>query len=247
MNINKKILSLAAAILATANISAAKAEDVDVAKKNAVLFKIHDIVPVKNAEGEVIGCDYNTTFFNRSNLTIRNAGMEVGWKDTSIETVIENEKKEDAVKNNRKAGRARSTTERITDKTIGGFIDIPTIKPAKQVTVKSRVNTDRCFLLMEPVKFEVNECNAENEQGKAATSRGSGAAGARAGNVCARLFSYVSPDDPQYYLEFKVVTIEDEKAEAEAKQAKQISQVDDMYEKTVKAVDSTNSIVSGIK
>ena len=242
MNINKKILGLATVILATANISAAAAANGSADKGDAVLFKIHDIVPVKNTEGEVIGCDYNATFFNRSNFTIRSASVDLKWKDKTIEDVIDQEKKDDAINNKRDINRARSATERLVDKTINSVVDVPTIKPAKQVTVKSRVNTDRCFLLMENVNFQVKSCNADSQQGKSVSG-----GGVRNGNACSRMFSYVSPDDPQYYLEFKVVTVEDEKAKNEAQINKQTSKVGDMYDKTVKAIEATNSIVSGIK
>lgn len=237
MSISKTVLSLAAAFLVAANVNAAAAAE----SGDAVLFKIHDITPVKNGDGEVVGCDYSATFYNRSDMTIRNATLNLSWKDTAIDDVIEQEKKEDVDKNRRSRSRARSVTERTTDKTVEALLEVPTIKPAKQIMVKSRVNTDRCFLLIENVDFSVKDCNAENSAGQAAGGRKRGESG------CTRLFSYVSAEDPQYYLEFKAVTVDEEKAEIEEKRTKEKNATDEMYKKSVAAIDATNSIVSGIK
>ncbi len=258
MNISKVFMGLASVVVATASLSivnCARADDKSVnvkktdevateIKEDAILFKIHDIVPVKNSDGEVVGCDYNTTFYNRSNVSLKGATVDLSWQDEAISDVIEQEKKEDAKQNKRSMGRARSTTERNTDKTVSGLVEVPAIKPLKQVVVQSRVNTDRCFLLIDNPKFDIRNCSAETAQGRstaAASSRG------RGGNSCSDLFKYVSPEDAQYYLEFKAVTVDQETEEREAKKAKEKSEIDGMYQKGVAAIDATGTIVSSIK
>lgn len=258
MNISKMFMGLtgvvvAAAVLGVADCAkaadgAANAKKSDVAvedaevKENAILFKIHDIVPVKNSDDEVIGCDYNTTIYNRSNMTLQGATIDLTWQDDAITEVIDQEKKEDAKQNKRSMGRARSTTERNTDKTISGLVEVPLIKPLKQVMVQSRINTDRCFLLIENPKVDIRNCSAETAQGRA-TSAGS----RRGGGSCTELFQYVSPEDAQYYLEFKAVTVDQEAEEREAKKAKEKSEIDGLYQKGVATIDATGTIVSSIK
>ena len=39
----------------------------------AVLFKVHDIKPLKNRDGKITNCEFNITFFNRSNKNVDNA------------------------------------------------------------------------------------------------------------------------------------------------------------------------------
>ena len=58
---------------------------------------------------------------------------------------------------------------------------------------------------------------------------------------------YVSPEDAQYYLEFKAVTVDQEAEEREAKKAKEKSEIDGLYQKGVAAIDATGTIVSSIK
>ncbi|MBP3546605.1 MAG: hypothetical protein J6K16_05695 [Alphaproteobacteria bacterium] len=239
MSICKKVLGLAATLLVATSINSAKA-----AEEEAVLFKIHDITPVKSAEGEVVGCDFVTTFYNRSSYTVRNASMGLAWKDEAINGVIEKEKKEDEAKNRRGTSRGRSATERVTDPDVEVMIEIPTIKPATQIAVKSRANTDRCFLMIDNVKHSVKSCNLETPKGGKANVSNRGR-GAEAG--CNRIFQYVSAEDPQYYLEFKAVSVDAENAEREEANRKNKSQVDDMYRKAVSAIDTANSVVSGIK
>lgn len=240
MSICKKVLGLAATLLVATSISSANASETE----EAVLFKIHDITPVKSAEGEVVGCDFVATFYNRSSYTVRNASMNLAWKDEAISDVIEKEKKEDAAKNRRGTSRGRSATERVTDADVEVMIEIPTVKPATQVAVKSRANTDRCFLMIDNVKHSVKSCNLETAKGGKANAGGRGA-GAAAG--CNRIFQYVSAEDPQYYLEFKAVSVDAENAEREEANRKTKSQVEDMYRKAVSAIDTANTVVSGIK
>ena len=255
MNISKMFMGLASVVVATAvlgvadcakaadaSVNAKKDSDVTEIKENAILFKIHDIVPVKNSDGEVIGCDYNTTLYNRSNMSLQGATIDLSWQDEAITEVIDQEKKEDAKQNKRSMGRARSTTERNTDKTISGLVEVPAIKPLKQVMVQSRINTDRCFLLIDTPKVDIRNCTAETAQGRSTSdSRG------RGGKSCSELFQYVSPEDAQYYLEFKAVTVDQEAEEREAKKAKEKSEIDGLYQKGVAAIDATGTIVSGIK
>lgn len=99
MSISKKVFGLAlGAVLATnvGSASAQQAAPADDDKAEELLFKIHDITPVENREGEVIACDFNTTFYNRSGYNLKEAMLDFTWKDTSLEDVIKQEKEEDA-------------------------------------------------------------------------------------------------------------------------------------------------------
>ena len=257
MNISKMFVELSSVALVVAGIgtaSYAKADDAakasspksvevkDEIKEKAVLFKIHDVVPIKNSDNEVVGCDYNTTFYNRTDMMIKGASLNLTWDDTAIADVIEQEKKEDSKQNKRSMGRSRSTTERITDKSVTGLVEVPSMKPLKQVMVQSRVNSDRCFLLIDNPKFDVSNCSAETPQGRSVdASRGRGSSG------CAGLFQFVSAEDPQYYLEFKAITVDQEQEEREAQRAKERAVTDDLYNKSVGAIDATGTIISSIK
>ncbi len=249
MRISTKVFSLALGAVLAANINPAWAQKADTAanaaddeeKQEEILFKIHDIVPVQNREGEVIACDFNTTVYNRSTFTLREAVLDFTWKDTSLEDVIKAEKEEDAEKNNN-SGRAYSETERRTSQEVNVQVEVPSIKPYRQVTLNNRVNSDRCFLLIQNVEFEVQNCSAE---GVASGGRSSRRGGQR--NSCTKLFKYVSPESAQYYMDFKEITPDEEKAKEDAAKQASKNEVVDIYTKTVNSLNSASSIISGIK
>lgn len=244
MSISKKVFGLAlGAVLATniGSASAQRAVPADDDKTEELLFKIHDITPVENREGEVIACDFNTTFYNRSSYNLKEAMLDFTWKDTSLEDVIKQEKEEDAEKQNRNANRAYSETERRTSKDVNIMIEVPAIKPYKQITVNNRINTDRCFLLIEKVDFSVKSCSAEGLSGSRSARRASRE------SPCSRLFKYVSPEDAQYYLDFKEITPDEENSREEAKKQESKNEADGTYAKTIDALNSAGSIIGGIK
>ena len=55
--------------------------NVAAAASDAILFKIHDVVPVKNADGNVVSCDVGATFYNRTEKEINNASLNLIWAD----------------------------------------------------------------------------------------------------------------------------------------------------------------------
>lgn len=249
MRISTKVFSLALGAVLAANISPAWAQKAGAAanaaddeeKQEEILFKIHDIVPVQNREGEVIACDFSTTVYNRSTYNLREAVLDFTWKDTSLEEVIKAEKEEDAEKN-RNSGRAYSETERRTSQEINAQVEVPSLKPYRQVTLSSRVNSDRCFLLIQNVEFNVQNCSAE---GLAAGGRGTRRGGGN--NNCTKLFKFVSPESAQYYMDFKEITPDEEKAKEDAAKQASKNETVDIYTKTVNSLNSASSIISGIK
>lgn len=238
MRINRLFFLMSAVLSMVAGVASAEPSEADTSKKSAVLFKIHDIVPVKNSEGEVTGCDYNVTFYNRSSVNIGGAVMELEWDDTAVSEVIEQEKKADAAENDGNMNRAHSATERTTNKKLTTSIEVPAIAPSAQAVVSSSVNTDRCFLLIEDVNYKVKNCRSSVD---------SAANGRLGGGSCDALFMFVSPQDAQYYLEFKAVSVAEQRKSAESEFDAKKRKIDEKYRKTMGSIDGINSVLSGIK
>lgn len=239
MNISKKALGLAMSLLVATNISSANAQSTS--EQEALLFKISDVNQIKNSDGDVVACDFKATFYNRSSYNIKDASVEFGWKDSSIDVVVAEEKKEDSATRRVAMSRAYSETERSTPLDVSVLVDVPGMKPQKQATVDVRVNTDRCFLLVEPVDFNVKTCNAEGLQEARRARTNTAASG------CSRLFKFVSPEDPQYHLEFSAVSVDELKEKEEAKMQEGKEQVNTLYKATSDALEASSSIISGIK
>lgn len=216
-------------------------------KSEAVLFKIHDISPLKNNEGAVVACNFSATFYNRSDRDINGATIRLTWNDKTIGGVIGDELKESADKRklSGKDGRytrATSQTERITPENIESTLEMPAVKSYKQMTLTSKLQTDRCFLLLNDVDFRVDSCLALENQDANMMSRGGGAS-----TDCARLFKYVSAKSPAYYKEFKKVSYDEEKAAKKTEMQKNTQEINRVYSETVDALNATSGTLSRIK
>ncbi len=247
MSISKNVFGLALGALLVTGAETSLAASAPATGSNTteeeVLFKIHDISPVKNSDGEVIACDFNATFYNRSPYEVSDAVVSLTWNDQSLENIIKSEKSEDAKKRNISSGRAYSETERKTAKTVNAEVELSNLSSYKQVTVNARVNTDRCFMLLQNVDFSIKNCSAkggmaENKNNARRQNRN---------NPCARMFKFVAPQDAQYYLDFKEISLDEEKAIEDSQKQDQKNQTNSIYSKTVDTLDSVKSIISDIK
>ena len=128
MTISKKVLGLALGAVLVSNVSVANAAPQKAPaapagdRQEELLFKIHDVKPVKNREGDVIACDFYATFYNRSPYELKSAVVEYKWHDKSIDSIITAEKEADAEKKGRNVNRSYSETERLTEKYVSATV-----------------------------------------------------------------------------------------------------------------------------
>lgn len=86
-----------AAGAANAQTADAKTPPAHEEEDEAILFKVHDVKPIKNSKGdEVNACDFYVTFYNRSNKDINGAQLDLTWVDNSLIDVVNAEKEESA-------------------------------------------------------------------------------------------------------------------------------------------------------
>lgn len=171
------------------------------ADKGFVLFKIHDIVPEKNSNGKVLYCNVGATFFNRTKEDISNAALTLSWNDDVIGEIIDKEERADKEMKrvDPKAPRSRYSTAGFTGKVVNTSLKLPPLKVGQQVSLKTKVDTDRCFLLLNDMDVTVNNCGTAGMGERRSRSSG-----------CDNLFSYVSPKMPEYYTEFKETSYDEQ-------------------------------------
>ena len=206
-------------VLGTALVTevAGAAEKDDETPLGEVLFKIHDIVPEKNADGKVLYCNIGATFFNNTTMDLTNVALTLRWNDEVIGETIDQEERaaKEQQRTNSRAARSRYSTSGFTSKTINLPLKLPPLKAKQQVSLKTKVDTDRCFLLLNDMDINVNNCGTASMSGKVS----------RQG--CNTLFRYVSPAGAEYYTEFKEISpdqqaaIEDAALDAEQKELEQ--------------------------
>ncbi len=245
MSILKKAFSLAFALLFMSSVSAnAQMQQDD--DNGELLFKIHDIAEVKDAEGEVIACEFNTTFYNRSAYLIKDVVVDFTWSDSAIQNVVEQEKREDMKANRRSYRRAASPTEGYTDAQTSAQVAISSLQPQKQTTIKNVANTKRCFLILENVDFDVKDCTLTpiGQQAQRPTNKRSSSVASR---ECVKLFKFVPPTDSQYYVEFKEISFDEEKAQEVDAKKKFEEEMQKIYKDAVSDLNSATTTLEEIK
>ena len=226
MNKNAKLFAACLGLGMASCINAAAAA------ADAVLFKIHDIVPVKNADGNVVSCDVGATFYNRTANEVTNASLNLIWADEVVADAINQEERnaKEAQRLNRR-NVARYNTATYNDRNVTMSLRLPPLKPYQQVTLKSKVVTDRCFLLLNDMEIEVTNCGTSADTGKSGVSSRAAAA------ACSNLFRFVGPKSPEYYSEFRPVSAEEQNAQEQNQSDQQKQEINSLYKETVSSIN----------
>ncbi len=238
MNKSKLLFLQILGIALTCGAGAASAADEVNPLANGILFKIHDVVPVKSSSGLVTGCDFGATFYNRTPNAISDAQINLMWEDEVISDTIDLEKREakEALRSKR-SNTARYNTSTYNTVGVSMPLRLPPLKSNQQVTLKSKINTDRCFLLMNEVDVKVVSCRIIDAKSK------TGSVGNNA-KACDDLFRFVSDKNPEYYTEFKEVSLEEENLREKDAFEKQKDELSSIYSD---AANTLNSLASSLR
>lgn len=212
---NKIFMGFMALALAAGVGSAARAED-------RVLFKIHDIVPIKNADGNVVSCEMGATFYNRSSKDFLNAALTLVWADDVVaETINQEERNSRENKYSSKKKTPRYGTATYDSGTISHNLRLPSLKAKQQLTLKSKIATDKCFLLLNDMEINVTDCSLSDLENSSA---------------CNNMFRFIGPKNAEYYSEFKQISPEEEEKQRILQKEKQEDANERLYENTIKAI-----------
>ena len=209
------------------------------AAEDTVLFKVHDIVPVKNAGGNVVSCDIGATFYNRTANEIKNASLNLVWTDEVIGEAINQEERsaKEAQRANRR-NTPRYNTASYTDKSIVLKLRLPPLKSYQQITLKSKVNTNRCFLLLNDMEIDVLNCG--NSSGDKNTKSPSFVQ-----SNCDGLFTYISPASPEYYNDFQAISVAEQTAQEDTLLQSKKDALNSAYQDALKQLDEVNKTLDG--
>lgn len=209
--------------------------NVAAAASDAILFKIHDVVPVKNADGNVVSCDVGATFYNRTDKEVSNASLNLIWADEVVADAINQEERNARESKKFRRNVPRYNTATYNSRNVTMSLRLPTMKPYQQVTLKSKVNTDRCFLLLNDMEIEITNCGTGAE---------SKAVSGRANNNCDNLFRFISPKNAEYYSEFKPISLEEQNTEEEAQSNQQKQDVNTLYKEAIDSISALSKKMS---
>lgn len=226
-------------------------------KPQVILFKIHNIKPVLNADGAVSACEYTATFYNRTPVNIRQAKIQLGWTDKISELysvdntdfdekkIVKDEEKEEVEEETLPEAQKQSAANEDLG-TFRSTINVPALGSLKQVSVRGQVDTDKCFALFDNIKFNVSVCNILGQDTAVETRRGRVEADKDQLN-CAALFAYVNSKHPEYYSEFKQMSYEEQVAQEKSIEEQEKEMIQGIAENISKNFDKTDSILEEIK
>lgn len=214
----------------------AKVQPVLEEEDEAILFKVHDVKPIKNSQNdEVKACDFYVTFYNRSNKDINGAQLELTWEDNSLLDIIEDEQEESAQKhkNGENIDPDFSYTKSNNSLKLMTLVNMPAIKAYKQITVRQSLKTDRCYILLDDLSISVKSC-AVKQTGSAS-------------DACNGLFRFVSQENPEYYTDFKPVSHSSQKNADVKERAGKEKEMEEQYKKAVMSMDALVQTLSEIR
>ena len=245
MKIVKKALYTTLLLACAAIITPVNAEEKveETTKPRAVLFKLHDIKPAVNSEGAVTHCDFLVTFYNRTTESFRNAQIAMGWTDEVSERYFADE-----VQPVGEPTRATRTRRENQEEKLGSIVtkvDMPSLGSYKQASVKASVKTDKCFLLLDNLEYNVEACNMIGKEEKEKSSRRR--AKTAVSSECANLFEYVDSKNPEYYDEFKNVSFSEQERMTGESIKHDVSNLEESYKAAVKNFEKVQDTLGHIK
>jgi len=215
---------------------------------NVVLFKIHDVNPIKDEKGVVTDCEFGITLYNRSPKSIDTATMNLSWLDEGVANVIDIEDNQDdtVVMSAKQMESLQQSvkpakTEDFVSTTLTTSVALPQIKPFRQVSLKSKIKSDRCFLMIGDASYSFSACSVTSP-----TSEGTKKVRAKksGGSDCDTLFKFVSPRDPEYYREFQKVSFNKEAEQKAEERRKDMEEMEKNYKRMLDDVKGISDVLS---
>lgn len=208
-------------------------------RSDAVIFKVHDVKPVAE-EGVVSGCDFTVTLFNRTAINFRNFTINMTWDDV-VDEKFKFDRYVEAVMGKEDLDKFKEVIKEETPaKPLGASVTVNAFGANKQISVRSHVNSEKCYLMLKDATFNVSPCdiarnvNSMNDMALADT------------NECTGLFQFVSTANPEYYGKFKSISITEEAQQNEITENQELSDIDDVISKIVENLGVSDNTLNNI-
>ena len=209
-------------------------------RSDAVIFKVHDIVPVTE-DGVISRCDFTVTLYNRTNINFRSFTLNLEWKDS----VDENFKFDQYVMSyisKDEFAEFKDIVEKDKDSAdvLKTQIVVNAFGADKQVSIKSSVNNEKCYLMLSDADFTVSPCETVRTTTlKSLEDLNKGK------EECSGFFQLVNTSNPEYFGKFKNISASDEKEQEMESQKNALQSIDELINKVAKNMETaTNALTS---
>lgn len=237
------LIAGAGLLISSSAIAAPKVGKVDevqpTTRNDAVIFKIHNIIPVSK-DGIVTGCDFDVTLYNRTAINFRNFTLNLNWNDTVEEqfqfnSYVKSILGEDtSLKEQELLGESDKAKPLATTFTVNAF------GANKQISVKSHLDNEKCYLLLSKAQYSVTPCDIARSANTDAKVTGSD------GKDCTALFQLVDTANPEYFGEFKDLSATEIASQNQMLHNQELSDIDAVIGKIIENLGVSDQTLTDI-
>ncbi len=234
------VLLACTGLVSSAIAAIATKRDAPTTRGDAVIFKIHDIVPIDD-NGIVTGCDFTLSLYNRTAINFRNFTLNLNWKDTVDERFQFDRYIASIMKADEFSKEKELLDKEIVSQPVQTAITINAFGANKQLSVKAHLDSEKCYLLLRKADFSVTPCDiARSMDNTASFTMGD------KGKECTALFQFVSTDNPEYFGQFSNTSATEIAQQNLTAQNKELSEVDVVINKIVENLGISDKALSNI-
>lgn len=209
-------------------------------RNDAVIFKVHDITPVSE-EGVVTGCDFIVTLYNRTAINFRTFTINLQWKDAVDERFKFNRYVESVLGADEAAKQKDFLGEDTSAQPLRTSVTVNAFGADKQISVRSHVNNEKCYLMLNPADYAVTPC----EIARSIDSAGGLSVGAE-GKECTNLFQLVDTKNPEYFGQFKNISATEIAEQNKKIESKELADIDVVIGKIVENLGTSDETLANI-
>ena len=241
----KSIQYLSSIILSTAFLMASNAKAVEqeevqepTTRNDAVIFKVHEIEPVLK-DGIVTGCDFSVTLYNRTAINFRSFTINMSWKDVVEERFDFNQYMKSFVDPKELEEHKEFLQQDASTKPMTTNLTVNAFGADKQISVRSHVNSDKCYLMLTNAEYTVTPCDIVRSIDNPATKDISG-------KECTQLFQFVNTSNPEYFGQFKNMSATELAAQEKMLETNELADIDVIINKVVENIETSDKTLSSI-
>lgn len=243
------VLLFASIVMYSGNISAAEpSPKAPITKKaatkeastrsDAVIFKVHDINPISD-DGIVSGCDFTVTLYNRTTINFRSFTINMAWKDVVDERFKFERYIESVMSPEELAKEKELVGKDVSSKPLQTAITVNAFGADKQISIRSHVDSEKCYLMLSEATFTVSPCDIARSIDSVANKDFDD-------KTCTHLFQMVNTSNPEYFGQFKRLSATEVEAQNTIIENDQLSDIDTVIEKIVENLGVSDKTLTNI-
>ncbi len=207
-------------------------------RNDAVIFKVHEIEPTLK-DGIVTGCDFSVTLYNRTSINFRSFTINMAWKDAvderfNFEQYMKSFVDPKELEEHKEFLQQDSAAKPMTvDLTVNAF------GADKQISVRSHVENDKCYLMLTDAEYTVTPCDIVRSIDNEATKNING-------KECTQLFQFVNTSNPEYFGQFKNMSATELAEQEKLIESNELADIDLIINKVVENIETSDKTLSSI-